>query len=241
MLVTAAATCARSAAACPVEPGVLHDFDTALATLDRAPTKPPVVISAEATRRSGLTCGQESCVENYCGDTATVSIAFAPIEGGETAQGAIGYRLELVSGEVPESMQHQIGTNLAGSVPLSLTLDFDDVASLDVVLRAVAMDAAGNESTPSEPFVVQFNGCTLAAVGDLCEHEFDPDGSLSYSALDELEPEPVAAASRSASCSLPAPTTQGLAFTALTTALVGLLAWRRRGLACAGVAGAPAG
>lgn len=214
---------------------MLHGFDTSLAALDRAPN-PPVVVAADATRRSGLTCGQESCVENYCGDIATVSIAFAPTEAAPADRAAIGYRLELVSGEAPESMQHQLGVNLAAGTPLLLTLGFDDVPSLAVILRAVAIGAAGNESTPSEPFLVQFNGCTLAAVGDVCEHEFDPDASLSYSALDELEPEPLAAAAQSPSCSLPAGSTESPGFTALAVALVGLLGWRRGWLASARVA-----
>jgi hypothetical protein len=110
---------------------------------------------------------------------------------------------------------------------------FDEITSLDATLRAVAIDAAGNESAPSEPFAVQFVGCTLAAIGNVCEHDFDPDSELSLGSdeadTDEAEVVPGLAAD-AASCSLPSASGHASAVTglALAAALLGLGSLRRR-------------
>ena len=70
--------------------------------------------------------------------------------------------------------------------PLFLRPGFDELPSLDVTLAAVAVDAAGNESEPTAPFSVRFDGCTLAAVGDRCEDELEPDADLSAAFEEQL-------------------------------------------------------
>ena len=223
----------EAASACVLEPTLLHRVDPQLAAVDTAAPGRPVVVAVDAFRRSGLTCGVETCVENSCGDTGTVTIDVAPTEDDQTPPGRIGYRLELVSGAVPDSMQPFLGVNLAGRAPLLLRPSFDEIASLDATLRAVAIDAAGNESAPSEPFVVQFAGCTLAAIGNVCEHEFDADSELSQS-IDDADPDEAEVpglAADAASCSLPSSAGgRASAFTgfALAAGLLGLGSLRRR-------------
>lgn len=223
----------EAASACVLEPTLLHRVDPELAAVDTMAPGRPVVVGVNAFRRSGLTCGADTCVQNSCGDTGTVTIDVAPTEDDQTPPGRIGYRLELVSGAIPDSMQPFIGVNLAGRAPLLLRPSFEQVAALDATLRAVAIDAAGNESIPSEPFAVQFAGCTLAAVGSVCEYELDPDSELSQTSDDAAADEPEVVpglTADAASCSLPAVSGRASALTgfALAAALLGLGSRRRR-------------
>jgi hypothetical protein len=176
-----------------------------LGSTDTSAPEAPVLVEVAAFRRNGMTCTLASCVANSCGNTGTVRIALAPAADERTPVDELGYRLVLVSGVLPASMQELIGVDLAGGRPVFLRPSFDEVPSLDVMLAAVAVDAAGNESAPSEPFAVRFDGCTLAAVGDQCEDEVDPGADLSASFHDRpiedaIEPGPVAGG---VSCSLP--------------------------------------
>jgi hypothetical protein len=130
-------------------------------------------------------------------------------------------------------MSSAIGINLAGDGPLILHPSFDEVSALDVTLRAIAIDASGNESRPSEAFTVRFDGCTLAAVGDICEDALDPETDLSELALaQELEDEWAAPSGESlvdvGSCALGArsPHPSGPGLFGIAIALSGL-GWRR--------------
>lgn len=192
-------------AGCLYAPTAYHRVDAELGSMDTAAPESPVLVEVEAFRRHGMTCTLASCVANSCGNTGTVRIALAPAADDRTPEEELGYRLILVSGVLPESMQELIGVDLAGGRPVFLRPTFEEVPSLDVVLAAVAIDAAGNESAPGEPFAVRFDGCTLAAVGDQCEDELDPGTDLSESfhgdPIDQLiDPSTPA---RGVSCSLP--------------------------------------
>ena len=193
-------------AGCLYAPTQYHRVEVELGSTDTSPPETPVLVEVQAFRRNGMTCTLTSCVANSCGNTGTVRIALAPAADDRTPVDELGYRLVLVSGLLPESMQELIGVNLAGDRPVLLRPTFEEVPSLDVRLAAVAIDAAGNESAPSEPFAVRFGGCTLAAVGDECEDELDPATDLSdvlhADAIDEVSgPSPAAGG---VSCSLPA-------------------------------------
>lgn len=193
-------------AGCLYAPTEYHRVDVELGSTDTSAPEAPVLVEVQTFRRNGMTCTLASCVANSCGNTGTVRIALAPAADDGTPADELGYRLVLVSGLLPESMQELIGVDLAGDRPVFLRPTFEEVPSLDAMLAAVAIDAAGNESAPSEPFAVRFGGCTLAAVGDQCEDELDPATDLSEvfhgDAIDEvLEPPP---ASGGVSCSLPA-------------------------------------
>jgi hypothetical protein len=236
-----------------LEPLRLHRSDASLAQIDTAAPDAPVIFEASAYRRSGLTCGQDICVANNCGDMGGVAI---DLDAGDdqTPTSRMGYRLELVDGVIPPALLDLIGVELAGPTPLRLQLSFDDVPSVDATLRAIAIDAAGNESAPSEPFALAFDGCTLAAVGDQCQQSYDADaeyvaagGTLVVSpepASEEPEAtglglQPSAAFDAEPSfgaeqgCSLPGGTPGGsalglLAPAVLSAALLGCLVRRRR-------------
>jgi hypothetical protein len=181
-----------------------------------------------------MTCTLMSCVWNSCGDTGTVRIDLTAADD-MTPPEQLGYRLEVVSGAVPASMRGAIGINLAGGGPLILHPSFEEVSALDVTLRAIAIDGSGNESRPSEAFTVRFDGCTLAAVGDVCEDALDPETDLSELALaQQLEDEWADPASESlvdaGSCALGAPSADpsGPGLFGMALALSGLGLRRRR-------------
>jgi len=190
-------------------------------------------VGVEAYRRSGMTCTLASCIATSCGNTGTVRIDLAPAADDGTPPHQLGYRLALAGGVLPESMRALIGVDLAGDRPVLLRPTFDEVPSLDLLLSAVAIDAAGNESEPSEPFVVQFDGCTLAAVGDRCEDELDPDTDLSElwsaewsgGADDVAEP---GTSARAAGCTLARERTPALGLYGVTLGLLALASRRAR-------------
>jgi hypothetical protein len=167
----------QRAAACVLEPLRLHHSDADLARIDTAPPEQPIVLAAEAYRRSGLTCGDDICVANNCGDLGGVAVDLNAGDD-QTPAADIGFRLELVEGDVPPALRRMLGVDLAGPTPLRVQLSFDDVPSVAATLRVIAIDAAGNESAPSEPFRVGFDGCTLAATGDQCERDYDADAEF---------------------------------------------------------------
>jgi hypothetical protein len=175
----ALAGAAEPAGTCIFAPLHLHRVDAALQGNDVSAPATPVVVSVDAFRRHGMTCTRASCVANSCGSTGTVRIDLAPSADDVTPPEELGYRLVLVRGELPESVQRSIDVPLAAGQTFYLRPGFDELPLLDVQLAAVAIDAAGNESAPTQPFEVHFDGCTLAAVGDRCEDELDPNTDLS--------------------------------------------------------------
>ena len=235
------------ASACVLEPLRLHHSDASLGQIDTAPPDRPVVLAAEAYRRSGLTCGQDVCVANNCGDLGGVAVDLRSVDDRTPARD-IGFRLELVAGDVPPALRRMLGVDLAGPTPLRVQLGFDDVPSVAATLRVIAIDAAGNESAPSEPFEVGFDGCTLAATGDQCEQDYDADaefsasgGKLGFAASNssagtgtgplELTDTDAAATVFPASaggCSLPGSGPARSALSLLAPALLGVAAARRR-------------
>jgi hypothetical protein len=170
---------AEPASTCLFMPPLLHRVDAALHTSDERSPEPPVVVEVDAFRRNGVTCTRASCIMNSCGNTGTVRIDLAPSADEATPPGELGYRLILVRGELPVSLSAMIGVTVADDGPIFLRPGFDEMPALDITLAAVAVDGAGNESAPTAPFDVRFDGCTLAAVGDRCEDELDPDTDLS--------------------------------------------------------------
>lgn len=165
----------RIATACVLEPTLPHHSDASLARSDTTAPQAPVVVAAAVYRRSGMTCGQDVCVANNCGDLGGVAIAVEAGRDDRTPSNRLGYRLELVDGEVPEQLRSRLGVNLAGPTPVRVHLPFDEVPAVNATLRIIALDEAGNESAPSAPFELAFDGCTLAATGDQCESDYDAD------------------------------------------------------------------
>jgi MYXO-CTERM domain-containing protein len=160
-------------ATCTLLPVVEHTIDVSRAEADADAPGSPVLVSVDVSRRQGVSCQGERCFANSCGDSALVTVALAPSADDEDADG-IGYRLELVDGTAPDSVARLLGKNLSGRGPVFLRPGFDEVLELDVTLRAVAIDAAGNESAPGAPFDVTFAGCTFPAVGQSCVESSEP-------------------------------------------------------------------
>jgi hypothetical protein len=226
LLSTTLAGAVPPASTCIFAPQVAHRVDATLQRDDAAAPSTPVVVSVDAFRRNGMTCTRASCVANSCGDTGTVRIDLAPSADDATPPDELGYRLLLVRGQLPESMRGSIDVTLAAGQPWFLRPGFSELPALDVTLAAVAVDAAGNVSAPTEPFTVQFDGCTLAAVGDRCEDELDPDTDLSNVLGGGLD-EPSSEAAAGVSCSF-----GGAPASSMPAALVALgaltfLFWRR--------------
>jgi hypothetical protein len=228
----------ESALACTLEPAQVHEADPSLSLIDSVAPERPHVLSAAVSRRSGLTCGAEKCVANSCGDSAMLAIELGPTLDDQTPPDRIGYRFELVNGVLPDSLLGQIGIGLMAHTRFFLALGFDEVISLDATLQAVAVDDAGNESEPSAPFTVSFDGCTLAAVGSECEGDFNPDTMLGGSSIDsdvfetaDREVFETAAAPRASGCALGARSSRssagGMALATLGV-LLALGARRRR-------------
>jgi hypothetical protein len=212
------------ASGCIFAPPLLHRVDAALRGGDVSAPATPVVVSVDAFRRNGMTCTRASCVANSCGSTGTVRIDLAPSADDVTPPGELGFRLVLVRGELPESMRASIDVPLAAGQTVYLRPGFEELPLVHVALAAVAIDAAGNESAPTEPFEIDFDGCTLAAVGDRCEDELDPDTDLS-TVLDDPDGLPAVGGEPEVmggvSCSLHPP---GGSTSSAAGALLGLLA-----------------
>ena len=175
----------RIVTACVLEPTLPHRSDPTLQQIDTAGPRAPVVVAAAAYRRSGMTCGQDVCVANNCGDLGGVAVDLEAGLDDRTPSNRLGYRLELVAGEVPEQLRSRLGVNLAGPTPVRLHLAFDQVPAVNATLRIIALDEAGNESAPSQPFDISFDGCTLAATGDRCESDYDADGEYAAKQAEE--------------------------------------------------------
>jgi hypothetical protein len=229
----------KTASACAFWPTEFHHIDAELRQSDTSAPGSPLVIGVGAFRRTGMTCTEANCIWNSCGDTGTVRIDLAPAADDTTPLTQLGYRLVLVSGEVPESIRAMIGVNLAAEVPLILRPSFDEVSSLDATLSAIAIDAAGNESAPSEAFAVRFDGCTLAAFGNVCEDELASDADLSLlvdatSAPPDLDPESeedaleAGALLQDGSCSLAASAPRNSSLLGTALCMGGLLLRRAR-------------
>jgi hypothetical protein len=222
---------AEPASTCIFIPPLLHRVDAALKRVDGEAPPTPTVVSVDTFRRNGMTCTRASCVQNSCGDTGTIRIELAPSADDATPPAELGYRLMLVRGELPASLHGAMGVTLAAGRPVYLRPGFDELPSLDLELAAVAVDAAGNESAPTEPFAIQFDGCTLAAVGDRCEDELDADTDLSRVLDEQLggSAEPAAPVSAGASCALGGAAPRADVAGALAGALLAaLLVFRRR-------------
>jgi hypothetical protein len=237
----------QQASACVLEPLRLHHSDADLARIDTAPPDRPVILDAEAYRRSGLTCGQDICVANNCGDLGGVAVDLSA-DDDQTPARDLGFRLELVEGDVPPALRRMLGVDLAGPTPLRVQLSFDDVPSVAATLRVIAIDAAGNESAPSEPFRVGFDGCTLAATGDQCEQDYDADAEFAAKGGTQLvtggdtvaasgaapeavvptESDVTAFSASTGGCSLPRGRRTSSALGLLAPILLGIAAARRR-------------
>jgi hypothetical protein len=183
LLAAAILLAAHPALPCQLIPMEFHQINPELRGVDDTPPGTPRVTAAALERRLGESCHAGVCISNSCGNLATLSIDLVAAEDDLTPQNGMGYRLEVLDGEIPESLRNQLEVTLrASGAVLLLRPAFEDAPLLNASLQVVAIDGAGNESAPSLPFHVQFDGCTLSAVGDQCEGE-SADASLTGCAV----------------------------------------------------------
>ncbi|HKO90689.1 MAG TPA: hypothetical protein VJU61_06035 [Polyangiaceae bacterium] len=178
LLASALFLAAYPALPCQLIPTEFHQINPELRGVDVTPPPPPQVSAAALERRRGESCQGGVCISNSCGNLATLSIDLVAGEDDRTPASELGYRLEVLDGEIPESLRDQLGmARRASGGQLLYRPAFEDAALLDAALYVVAIDAAGNESAPSPAFRVQFDGCTLSALNDECD-EAPGEGSV---------------------------------------------------------------
>jgi hypothetical protein len=183
LLAAALFLAAHPALPCQLIPTEFHQINPELRGVDDTPPGTPRVTAAALERRRGESCHAGVCISNSCGNLATLSIDLVAAEDDLTPQNGMGYRLEVLNGEIPESLRNQLEVALrASGAVLLLRPAFEDAPLLNASFQVVAIDGAGNQSAPSLPFHVQFDGCTLPAAGDQCEGE-SADASLAGCAV----------------------------------------------------------
>ncbi len=146
-----------------------HQLNREASEVDQTPPTPPQVTVVEAWRRAGEVCRTGRCTASSCGDTAALELRFHPSQDDLSPTAQLGYRVEVVAGHVPSSMQQWLHVDLRSTGELLLPASYQEIEQLDAVLQLVAVDAAGNESSASEPFLARYEGCSKALFDDDCQ------------------------------------------------------------------------
>jgi MYXO-CTERM domain-containing protein len=176
-VVSAAASCwlAQPAAACSFAPPPQFEIDPSLSGVDTTPPTGFGGLQASTRQISGTHCEGSSCTSNSCGDFGRIELTFnAPVDD-HTNTSELGYRVVWLRGRMPSTMRNFIDRVqvLRGDSRLDLELGFSGVTELDGEFALVAVDRAGNQSEPSEPIRVQWNGCTsFWDSPNTCESDF---------------------------------------------------------------------
>jgi len=170
LLAAAMFLAAYPALPCQLIPTEFHQINPELRGVDVTPPGAPQVSAVTLERRLGESCQGGVCTSNSCGDLAMLRLDLVAAEDDQTPASGMGYRLELLAGEIPESLRDQLEVAVrASGSQLLFRPAFEDAPLLNATLQVVAIDGAGNESPPSPPFRVMFDGCTLSALGDQCD------------------------------------------------------------------------
>lgn len=176
-----------SSSACVRAGPVLHEIDANLATTDDSAPTPPADVTAEVVRRLGRECDGDSCLESSCGDTGQVVVQFTLSTDDQSGPAAIGYQLEAAEGALlidalKIGATRALDTEVQGTGMLRFDVGFDLAETLDTTAQLVAIDAAGNPSAASNPFVIKFDGCTRRVASSECAQTEDEAASCSLSA-----------------------------------------------------------
>lgn len=146
-----------------------HQLSPEASELDQTPPTPPRVTFVEAWRRVGEACQGGQCTASSCGNTAALELRFQPSHDDISSAQQLGYRVEIIGGQVPDSMQQWLHVDLRSAGELLIPAAYQEIEQLDAVLQVVAIDAAGNESMASEPFVARYEGCSKDLFGEDCQ------------------------------------------------------------------------
>ncbi len=156
---------ASPALACVQIPDVAHVIDPESADVV-APAAPEIGEVAVGRGQGPEPAGCFSSVSTSCDDAGLISIAVSAADDVSAAED-IGYRVELVEGDLPESFTLSTAIWRARDGHLSLRWNddaTDDQEPFDVTLSIVAVDEGGNESQPveidvSDPGSTEAGGC----------------------------------------------------------------------------------
>jgi MYXO-CTERM domain-containing protein len=165
----------QPAAACSMAPPPQFEIDPGLQGVDTTPPTAFGALQASTRQISATHCEGSSCTSNSCGDSGRIELTFdAPVDD-HTNTAELGYRVVWLRGRMPNAMRNFIDRVqvLRADSQLNLELGFSGVTELDGEFALVAVDRAGNESAPSEPIRVQWNGCTsFWDSPNTCESDF---------------------------------------------------------------------
>jgi hypothetical protein len=178
---------AQRAHACVRPSPIPFEIDPALQGVDIEPPSTPVDVGGVATRASGEFCRGGTCVVSSCGSSGNIRVEFSSAAGDAPDAEEVGYQLRFVEGVMPEGVAPVLERITVGVSPLQFEVPFDDVVSIDATFQLVAIDRAGNESAPSAPFHVSFDGCTRAPGADACLEDLPTDAACN---LPHTAPQP---------------------------------------------------
>jgi hypothetical protein len=112
-----------------------------------------------------------------CDDIGSVALHFAPSEDADSEFGAVGYRIRVVGGTLPEGLELRSEPLLAfqdgdeGDAAIGLPFvdgAHDDQESIAFTIRITPVDADGNEGPESDPILIRDeggDGCGVARGG----------------------------------------------------------------------------
>jgi hypothetical protein len=138
-----------------------------LRATDHDPPVPIAEAGAVVTRRTDSVCSGGSCTVTDCGRYGQLTLDYLRAQPADEAE-EVGYRVELLSGELPPSMRTLVGPVRPLSPRIVFDMAFDDAPVLDAEIAVVVIDRAGNESAPSDPIHLLWSGCTLPPAGEQC-------------------------------------------------------------------------
>jgi hypothetical protein len=144
-----------------------YAVDPSLRALDSTPPSAFSEVTVLAYRSPATICRGQTCTYDTCGDAAAVELSFVPPSDDQTPSSELGFRIELISGEIPQSMLDVMQARPL-TPALAFEVGFHEIAALDAVIALVAVDRAGNESAPSAPIHLGYSGCVKPAFEDEC-------------------------------------------------------------------------
>ncbi len=146
------------ARACEPIPDHAHTIDTSMQATDRTPPTLPVIPAPTFHYGEDVS---DACTADCVGPTYVAIPAVATDDMTESFK--IGYRFSLASGTLPPGLA--LPTTARDPLGDIVRVHFPDTtSSMDFTLQVVAIDLAGNESTPQTVHVEHHadSGCSIA-------------------------------------------------------------------------------
>jgi hypothetical protein len=149
-----------------------HELDAAEMAADSSPPSPVVVDAVEILRGQGSQGDGCGAASTSCDDIGRVLFHFTTPTDDRTGAALLGYRIVLVSGELPEGLQLPLMPVRRFQEGDPIFLHWvdgatDDQEPVDFVVAVSTVDLAGNESAPVEVHVLDAGsggGCRIGAL-----------------------------------------------------------------------------